>query len=74
MVITGGYAKAVAQRFVEHGARRLGDEPGSRDTLRRCFLGENSLDPTPAHLGDEIPDALYAGLMATRYGRGGVDG
>ncbi len=73
MVITGGYAKAVAQRFVEHGVHRLGDEPTIRDALRRCFFGKDSPDDAPEQRSEEAPDALYAGLMATRYG-GGIDG
>ncbi len=67
-VITGGYAAAVAKRFVEHGVRELGGEI-SRDELKRWFFG--GTDPatvTPA--AEAEADPLYAGLMATRYGGG----
>ncbi|MEM7357395.1 MAG: hypothetical protein AAF657_41660, partial [Acidobacteriota bacterium] len=70
MVITGGYAKAVAQRFLEQGERQLADTVGA-DELRRWFFGDTAATPgEPAQATDEAPDPLYAGLMATRYGGG----
>ncbi len=69
VVVTGGYAAAVAQRFVEHGARKLGDVL-SADELRAAFFGETT-EQAGEPTGDrETPDPLYAGLMATRYGGG----
>lgn len=70
MVITGGYAATVAERFIDRCAAELADEL-SRDDVRRWFFGDRtsprSADATGAR---EVPDPLYAGLMATRYGGG----
>ena len=63
VVITGGYSRAVAERFLDHAGRELGDRV-SRAELERWFFGDA---PTPAE-DREAADPLYAGLMARRYG------
>ena len=68
MVVTGGYAAAVARRFVDRGAAMSGGLL-SPDELRRAFFGEAS-SAAGAAAESEAPDPLYAGLMATRYGGG----
>ncbi len=68
-VITGGYAAAVAERFVERGLAGLGGAV-SADELRRWFLGADGR-ALEAEDRREDPDPLYAGLMAARYGGGG---
>ncbi len=68
VVVTGGYAGAVARRFIDRCALELGEEL-SREEIRRWFFGERG-EPQQGDQPDdpEAPDPLYAGLMATRYG------
>lgn len=66
-VITGGYGAAVAERFVERGAREL-SEVLSRDELKSWFYGGDGQAGAPAAVA--APDPLYAGLMTARYGGG----
>jgi hypothetical protein len=69
VVITGGYAAAVARRFVDRGTALLGGLL-SADELRAVFFGPAG-DPAAASRADRVaPDPLYAGLMAARYGSG----
>ncbi len=69
VVVTGGYAAAVARRFVDRGAAMFGDAM-SADELRGVFFGEASAGAGESPADRETPDPLYAGLMATRYGGG----
>ena len=69
VVITGGYAAAVARRFIDRGIDELGDLL-SADELRAVFFGPVDDPADPSRAGREAPDPLYAGLMATRYGSG----
>ncbi len=66
-VITGGYAAAVARRFVERGAAAL-DGRLAAEELRAVFFGEANGEADRPTADREAPDPLYAGLMATRYG------
>ncbi len=69
VVVTGGYASAVARRFVERGAAVF-DGVLSTDELTAAISGATSgLDDEPGAEPD-APDPLYAGLLATRYGGG----
>ncbi len=69
VVITGGYAAAVAKRFVERGAAALGDVLSAGE-LRGVFFGETAEQAGEPDAARESPDPLYAGLMARRYGGG----
>ncbi len=69
VVVTGGYAAAVAQRFIDRGVAMLGGAL-SAEELRGVFFGEASARGEGPRAGAETPDPLYAGLMATRYGGG----
>lgn len=69
VVVTGGYAAAVARRFVERGAE-IFDGALSADELEAVFYGETSARTGNPRADRETPDPLYAGLLATRYGGG----
>ncbi len=68
-VITGGYAAAVARRFVDRGVAELGDRISAGE-LRGIFFGEAVEGTGEPGADREAPDPLYAGLMETRYGGG----
>ena len=68
VVVTGGYAKAVARRYVERGLSAF-DGALSADELRHAFFGAADSD-IEKQIDRESPDPLYAGLMAARYGDG----
>ena len=68
VVITGGYAAAVAQRFVERGTEALAGSMSAGE-LRDAFFGESDVRDG-SRADREVPDPLYAGLMAARYGGG----
>ncbi len=68
-VITGGYAAAVANRFVELGTSVLGDLMPAGE-LAGVFFGEASGGDDRSQEAHAAPDPLYAGLMAKRYGGG----
>ena len=70
VVVTGGYAGAVARRFIDRCAEELGDEL-SRDEIRRRFFGDpEGHRRTESQDDRQEPDPLYTRLMATRYGGG----
>lgn len=69
MVVTGGYAAAVARRFVERGTAVL-DGALSADDLAAAFFGAAATRAGEAPADRGAPDPLYAGLLATRYGGG----
>lgn len=69
VVVTGGYAAAVARRFVDRGVEVLGEHLSASE-LRDAFFGQTGDEASRSRTDHETPDPLYAGLMATRYGGG----
>ena len=69
VVVTGGYASAVARRFVERGTDWL-DGALSADELAAAFFGAAGCSAGEPGAEPDAPDPLYAGLLATRYGGG----